>query len=366
MFSLLARKVDISRLMAKTAVDLAQCATGTAVMLSPASESQLAWLELQNKLETFTLFAHVDLEFDLLREGASLRQAVEHASHLGPYRSVWAIEGIGHFYAESCDTSGRSIDLGSKGSILPPSTLVALHSGAGLSFAERCLKTIVARHTDEQFSAVLDRFIKLCRENSHTAYVGAAYEALGLVTRNLYPHLLPEIDHYLAKLDEELVAYFWHGVGRGLYFAPTNSLLNCETSRELIKQAQQESPHELARLNTLSGLVWAILLVNIRHPMIIEAFIANNFGEFDGEIFAGALSSAAAIWYDSSPDDRALTALWRHRPSDSQITAFWDSYVSEPGSRMVNHYYPALRDAGLGRLFRHRSTSELFCRLGDV
>ncbi|HJP91116.1 MAG TPA: hypothetical protein VJ875_04120 [Pyrinomonadaceae bacterium] len=360
MFNLLAGRVDTSRLIAKNVVDLAQCASGTAAMLSPVNEQQLAWQELQNKLETFNLFAHVDLDLDLLRKDASLSEFVARASRLGPYRSVWAIEGVGHFFAELGDTSGRSIKLATEPDTLPSSSLVALHSGAGLSFARRCLETITTRHSEREVRTTLERFIVICNENSHAGYVGAAYEALGLVARNLYPHLLLEIDHHLAALDEELVAYFWHGVGRGVYFAPTNFLLDRKTLRHVMKQAQQESPHELARLNVFSGLIWALVLVNIRHPKIIEGFIADNLDGLDGEIFAGALCSAAAIWRESSPEDKALTAFWKYHPSDHRVAEFWNAYVTEPSRMMLNHYYPAVRNAGLGWLFRHRSLPELF------
>ena len=358
-FSGLCGKADISRLTAKTAVDVAQCAAGTAAAFLPAGENQIAWQELQNKLQTFNLFAHVDLELDLRQENASLSQVVERARRLGPYHSVWAIEGVGHFYAESGDTNGRSINLKAEANTLPPSSLVALHSGAGLSFAGRCLEAITSRHTGAQVRTTLERFIVLCDENSDEAYVGAAYEALGLATGNLHPHLLADIDHHLAELDEELVAYFWHGVGRGIYFAPTNLRPNVETQRFLMKQVQQESSHELARLNTLSGLIWALVLVNIRHPEIIEAFVRDNLSELGREIFTSALCSACVIWRDSSPEDRSLSALWKHRPADARTAELWDACVSDPCSRMVNDRYPALRKAGLGRLFRHRSLSEL-------
>lgn len=364
-FSALAGKADISRLTAKTAVDVAQCAAGTAAALFPAGKNQIAWQELQNKLQTFNLFAHIDLEMDLRQKNVSLSQVVERASRLGPYRSVWAIEGVGHFYAESGDTSRIPIDLRAEANTLLPSSLVALHSGAGLSFAGRCLEAITSRRTDAEVRATLERFIALCDKSSHEAYVGAAYEALGLATHNLHPHLIADIDHHLAEIDEELVAYFWHGVGRGLYFAPTNFLPDGETSRRVMKQVRNESPHELGRLNMLSGFIWALVLVNIRHPKILEAFVADNVGELNMEIFASALCSAAVIWRDSSPEDRALSALWRHRPSDARMTELWDAYVSVPCSRMVDHHYVTLRNAGLGRLFRHKSLAELRVDVGE-
>ena len=354
----LAGQTDISRLTAKTVVDMGQCAAGTAATLLPAGQNQIAWQELQNKLQTFNLFAHIDLEFDLNQKNVSLSQVVERASRLGPFHSVWAIEGVGHFFAESGSASATPINLKAEAETLLPSSLVPLHSGAGLSFAGRCLDAITNGRTDAQVRATLENFIAICDENSHEGFVGAAYEALGLATRNLHPHLIPDIDHHLAQIDEELVAYFWHGVGRGIYFAPTNLLPAGETSCCLIEQVQNETPHELARVNTMSGLIWALVLVNVRNPEILEAFVRDNFDALNPEIFTSALCSAALIWRDSSPEDKALNALWKHRPSDARVAEFWGAWVSAWSSR-VNDHYPALRDAGLGRLFRHRSLSEL-------
>lgn len=355
LFSPLSRGFEIPRLTAKMAIDLAQFTAGTAATVIPG-RSQVAWLELQNKLETFNLFAHVDLTMDLPRTNTSLADLIERAMRLGPYRSVWATEGIGHFYAESSGTS--AVNLRTAAPTLPRSSLIALHSGAGLSFAGRCLELIAARHTDAQVNAILDQFYVLCDGNSHESYAGATYEALGLATRNLYPQLLADIDRSLAETDEEMLAYFWHGVGRAIYFAPTNLVPDSNGSERLVKQAQEEPPHVLARLNALSGLVWALVLVNVRHPQVLEAFLRANVRKLNWEVVQSALCSAALIWRDSSPDDGALTVLCRHHPSDAETAALWSTHVSRPCTEVLRHY-PALRNVGLGRLFRHRPMSEL-------
>ena len=353
-FSPIAGNIDVPRLTAKMAIDLAQCAANSAAMLAPEGENQVAWLELQNKLETFNLFAHVELALDLPSEGESLPDLVERASRLGPYRSVWATEGVGHFYAESHGISAMRIGLRNGAGALLPSSLVALHSGAGLSFARRCLEGISA----SEVRAALDQFFGVCDDCSHEQYAGAAYEALGLVTRNLHPHLVGEIDRHLIERDEELVAYFWHGVGRAIYFAPTNFLPDTSAYSRLVKQVQEEPTHELARLNALSGLIWALMLVNIRHPRVLETFLKVNARELNLEVLESALCSAAVVWRDSSLEDQALSALCRHLPSDAGTAGLWNACVSRSCAEVLKHY-PVLKNAGLGRLFRHRSLLEL-------
>lgn len=346
MFSPFSPRGDVPRLTTKLALDMAQYAAGTAAALLPDGENQVAWLELQNKLEAFNLFAHVDL--DLCR-GCSLASLIEHASRLGTYRSVWAIEGAGHLYA------GLSqIDLKTNAHALPPSSLVPLHSGAGLSFADHCLEAVAS---DAQLRVALEEFFALCNANSHEGYAGATYEALGLTTRNLHPHLVTDVDRQLAETDETLVAYFWHGVGRAIYFAPTNFLPDASASRRL-DQVYTESPHDVARLNVLSGMIWALVLVNVRHPKVLEAFIRANARELNPEVFESALCCAALIWCDSAPDDESLDALCSHRPLDVELAAIWEAHVSRPCLEVLQHY-AELREAGLGRLFRHRPLSEL-------
>jgi hypothetical protein len=236
--------------------------------------------------------------------------------------------------------------------------MVALHSGAGLSFAGRCLERITTRSADAQLRAALERFFALCDESSHESYVGATYEALGLTARNLHPHLIADIDRHLAEMDQQLVAYFWHGVGRALYFAPTNFLPDTSNSQRVLEHSRAEAPHDLGRVNMLSGLIWALVLVNIRHPRVLEAFIAANARELDPEVFEGALCSAAVIWRDSSPDDESLSALCAYRSANTELAAIWDAHVAGPCLEVLDHY-AALREMGLGRLFRHRSLSEL-------
>lgn len=353
-FGVFASDADVARLMTKTAFDFAQSAAVTAAALLPEAKSRVMYLELQNKLEAFNLFTHVDLAIDPPQRCDSLAEFVECASHLGPYRSVWAIEGIGYHYAE---THAR-IDLKTEANTLPPSSLVALHSGAGLSLACRCLDLISASSFDDQIRTQLVRFIARCDEVSHEKYAGAAYEALGLATRNLHPHLLAAIDRHLSDINEDLVAYFWHGVGRGIYFTPTNFLPDSDRSHRVVKQAQNESPHELARVNVLSGFIWALLLVNIRHPEVIENFIRDNVSDLDETLFANAFCSAAVIWRDSSPNDEALNTLCRYRPSDARSAAFWNSWVSHPCTEAMRRY-DRLKNLGLGQLFQHRSISDL-------
>lgn len=358
---------DTPRRALKMAFDVAQLAAGAACALAPESESRLTWLEFRNKLEAFNLFAHVDLALGLSRDGAAapLGQLVARASSLDPFRAVWATEGVGHFYAESLRDGAAPASFRGQAAHLPASSLAALHAGAGLSFAGRCLESLTPSSPAGDVRRALEQFFALCDDGAHEGFAGGAYEALGLSARTLHPQLLGLIDRHLREIDEELVAYFWHGVGRGIYFVPTNFLPDAGALGRALGQARQEPPHELGRVNALAGLVWALVLVNLRHPEVLESFLRRHARELAGsDAFANGLCSALLIWRDSSPDDEALNALCRHRPADAHTSDLWDEWVSRPCAEALRRYYPVLRGRGLlGSVFRYQSLPELVERL---
>ncbi len=270
---------------------------------------------------------------------------------------MWATEGVGHLYAES----RRGEEFDARGETLPSSCLIALHAGAGLSFAARCLERLTPRSDGAEFRRALEEFFALCRGGSREGYAEAAFEALGLAARNLHPQLLPGIDRCLAAMDEELVGYFWHGVGRGIYFAPTNFLPDGGALGRAVEEARREPPHETGRVNALAGLSWAFVLVNIRHPELLESLLLRHARELDeGDAFTNGLCSAVVVWRDSSPDDESIDALCRHRPTDASLGELWEARIGRPADEAVRRYYPVLKEHGhLEGLFRHRPLHEL-------
>ena len=55
-------------------------------------------------------------------------------------------------------------------------------------------------------------------------FVGGICIALGLFTRSFHQDLVEVVDRELQQSANDLLGYFWHGVGRATYFAPRNFL----------------------------------------------------------------------------------------------------------------------------------------------
>src|SRR5262245_26414263 len=93
------------RRLTRKALVLMQRSAEAIRSVSPAE--QLAWQEFQNKLQAFSLFEHVDMVLSLPSH-ASLAEMVGRAAALEPFRSVWAIEGVGHHYTELACARGEA------------------------------------------------------------------------------------------------------------------------------------------------------------------------------------------------------------------------------------------------------------------
>src|SRR5204863_338812 len=160
---------------------------------------------------------------------------------------------------------------------------------------------------------------------------------------NLYPRMIPKLDQELVKIDQDLVAYFWHGVGRGIYFAPTNVLPDGNSSGRALKMTCQEPPHELGRRNALAGLAWAVTLVNIRHPEILERFLRHYVSQIDDrDAFINGVSSSVIIWRDSTVNDPSLEAFLKYQPgsSDGNLVGHWEQMVRRPCLKALEDIYP--------------------------
>jgi hypothetical protein len=363
MYSALTFEAFTPRRVMKLGLDLMSQSAAAIRVLAPWPEIRLASLEFQNKVETFDLFEHVDATVHIPAGGeVRLPNLIEQIKNLDTFRAVWANEGLGHYVAEmvwqQCGPP-RNL-LTDETDELPGNTLAALHAGLGLSFANRALKAIASKTDKSEIRRALDQFFALCRDNSKAGYAEAAYEALGLTARNLYPHLVPAVDQQLSEMGEDLRGYFWHGVGRAIYFAPTNALPDGHSSARELKMTFAEPPDETGRRNALAGLAWALTLVNIRHPDVLEGFLRRHRDQLiHDEAFANGVGSSVLIWRDSTGDRPPLTTFCKFEPDDPEMSACWEQLVGRPCRDALNHYVNLKKHRALGEVFRYRDLAAL-------
>jgi hypothetical protein len=365
------REALTPRYITKLTFEMMQQSAEICGFLMPGRENRLAWQELRNKLQAFDLFEHADVILHIPPGPAMpLTALVERAAGLEPYVAVWAMEGLGRYYAEACwEHAGAPQHLLTADRVraLPSQSLIPLHTGLGLSLASRLLATLRPRSPESDIDAVLQQFVALCQQNATAGHAGAALEALGLVTRLCYPQMVRTIDSRLSVVAPDMVGYFWHGVGRGLYFLPLHALPCSGATWRAIEMTQGEAPHALGRLNALAGLAWAITLVNIRHPTVLEAYI-QRCGEVlcANDAFSSGVSTALMIWYDMAGADPYLRDFIHHQPdaANPRLVQLWHSQVRGPAQEALQRYYGVLKARhGLGEVFCYQPPPALVGRL---
>jgi hypothetical protein len=350
---------------------VADQAQDTLRTFSSAEGVRLAWQELRNNYEVFNLVKNVShlLHIPPGDRPFELGRLVRDAYALGAYPDLWAVEGLGHDYALRFWGKGpvRGILTDVDPEVLPAKSLTMMHAGMGLAFAEQLLKTVTPFDPAESIRDMLRRFVTLVDENARPGYEGAAYESLGLVTRFWHAQMVNVVGEHLAAVAPRALDYFWHGVGRALYFLPLYFVPGLLSPWLAV---EREAPDALAFHNMTAGLSWATTIVNVRQPEIMENFLRTEGGRAARTpAFTNGVMSSLIMGIDITPGDPYIVEFLEHRPdaSDTRTAKNWDRLVAGPGREAVYHIHPVLqRHERLGEVFRyHPSLAELAARLGQ-
>lgn len=331
-------------------------------VFTSADNIRLAWQELRNNYEVFNLVKNVSKLLHIPSDDRQfeLRRLVEDAYALGAYPDLWAVEGLGHVYAMTFWRRGgpiRGILTDVSPEVLPARSLTMMHAGIGLAFAQELMNTITPFDPADKIRRVLQHFVTLVDDNSRAGYEGAAYESLGLVTRFWHSQMVGVVESHLREFAPHTVEYFWHGVGRSLYFLPLYFVPGLLSPWLAV---EREAPHELALLNMTAGLAWATTIVNVRQPEIME-----NFLRMQGEraartpAFTNGVMSTLIMGIDITPGDPYIESFLAYRPdpSDARTAALWDNLVGRPGGEAVYRVHPVLQSCErLGEVFRYHAS----------
>ena len=326
----------------------------------------------------------------------------------GRFAALWGFENLGYRYAESERRRGadpRELFDPRRTGALPERALPMLHAGVGLSLARYALARAAGSTTEaakesaaprpaepsadpfprsgrgaapkpadpflnplaesadpssdpfsgRDYGAAALAVVGLLEDISLSGQATAAVECLGLITRFFHPRRLVAVANRLAAEAPQAVEPFWHGVGRCVYFLPAEMMPHRCHWRRLLDRLSIEVPPGVPRTNALAGLAWALVLVNQRHPAILEELLrrhgtrllvaarpasGNEAGA--GDAFASGVASACAVRELISPGHAVTRTFLSHRPVDSAVAAVWDELVAGPGRWGLERLLPRL------------------------
>ncbi len=286
---------------------------------------------------------------------------LERAYEREDYAALWAVEGLGHLFGENQldagDTSEATNLLGGSGADgLSAKSMLMLHAGIGLAYAQRLLGELNTQPSDEEILEATRKIFELCRQNSRPSHLGATVESLGLVTRTFESKLLSQVDRAVEELEPQWRGYFWHGVGRALYFLPLN-FLPCSTW-EAVEMATRESVDDISRHNLYAGVGWAMAMVNLRSPNVLTDLVIKPHGDkLLGNIwFQNGIASALVMRQDTTPGTPLIQAFLdtTENSNDSKLQSQWETIVSAPARKALDTTGPELLASDqIGRIFEY-------------
>jgi hypothetical protein len=357
--------------ISKLASEIVRQSQDTLTVFTSAENARLAWQELKNNYQVFDLVKNASSLLNLPPPGKDfdLKAAIKSAYALGEYPDLWAVEGLGHDYAMTFFPlwgKGRPVrgilSDGQAGS-LPDKSLTMMHAGLGLAFAQKLMERITPYSSARDIVRVLRTFVRLVKDNARKGYEGAAYESLGLVTRFWHSQMVNIVAQHIVEVEAKAVDYFWHGTGRAYYFLPSYFVPGLLSPWLAV---ERDAPHELALLNMIAGLAWAVTIVNVRQPKILETLL-----KYQGDqvartpAFSNGVMSALIMGIDITPGDAYINNFIQYTPEcgDHKTAALWNRLVARPASLAVHHYHPVLKKhRRLGEVFRYQDISELVAR----
>lgn len=338
-------------------------AEGTRIVTSPRATSA-ALVEIRNKANVYFLVRSNQLLLGIpspLPQPFPLDTYLRRAYERNAYAALWAVEGLGRLLGESHLQAGNKAPAGllcdHVGDALPEESLLMLHAGIGLAFAQRGLTGLTVHSSSSAFREIVAWFAAICRRNSRHGYLGAALESLGLVTRTFYKTLVPNVDRAITDTEPDLRSYFWHGVGRAIYFLPVN-FLPCSTW-ETVVMCEREGPDEFSRLNLFAGVAWGMVMVNIQNPVILAELIVEPHGAqlLDNRGFCYGAASSLIMRQSTTPGAQLAQSFIDYYLGDGSgidERILWETLIRHPGHEALTRIGPSLKaQRSLDRLFHY-------------
>jgi hypothetical protein len=229
-----------------------------------------------------------------------------------------------------------------------------------LALASRILESTPPSRSGAPDPAV-GRLLPAARAAAVPGWEGAVVEAAGLVVRTLHPGRLEAVDRAFAAAGGSARGHFWHGLGRGAYFAPTRMLPSARVGERPLAEARTKPPSgaDDPREDAESGLCWALALVNLRAPEVVAAFLGSHGGSGP---FEQGVAAACLAWAVSVGVDPVLEGFLEYEPEGTTAAAAWRRHVAGPCRHVLDRFVPALAAGDgfpWGEIFRYRPLEEL-------
>lgn len=314
---------------------------------------RVAWRMFWNKLRAFRCFAKVESA----RRGRprSLEALAARLSNEPTFANLCRTEGLGYYAAMTALRHDADLSdwLGGDDR-LPSNCLIPFHLGVGMAVSLKTLSAAASETDDSQLRRTLAELSALCRRSARPGFGGLVFEPLGFIAVNYYRSSILQIDELLSGIEPGLSGYFWHGVGRGLYFCPESFLPYRNLGWHALEAARRLAADERKLAVCQAGLSFASTLINIHDPRRLDFFLAWCDKDTDDDAIASGVSAAMVVWSCWSQADKHTDEFRNFQPRAAS-EARWRRLAAEPSRLSVKEVHPTITRSGrFEELFRYR------------
>ncbi len=325
----------------------------------------IARREAENKMWIMKLVEETGHEISKPGVSKSLLELVNHCYELGEFPALWAVEGVGHAWADAVFVRGdvpRDLLTGAEADATPDKAMTMLHAGIGLSFGERRMHGVSPNTPNSHLLKIVENFVADCDASSRKGYAGAAYESLGLIVRYFHgPAMCKKVGAVAAEIDPRIAGWFWRGVGRSVYFSTQNMVPGRKSPWPGIELCDSEAVDEASRRGLHAGRTWATTVVNMRNPEVLSSILEKYGDKFlQDDSCKNGIMSSVIMREDTTPNSDVLQGFKNYQPTTPRAAELWKEFVHDPVELAVNKYHPVLKaHHRLDEVFRYQDLGAL-------
>jgi hypothetical protein len=313
------------------------------VLCAPAGYARIGSIESVNKISTIETVEFTNL---FLGKDASLAELIDKILRYERHRSLWLAEGLGQLFGNRVmarDENPRDLLTKGEGTQIPENLQLMVHAGLCLAFARHHFDKIGKSASRAQIRDATCRIVELAQLNLLPGYAGIGYEAWGMVTQFFYRKMFATAVETMQEIDPAHAPHLWHGAGRACYF--TNFMPRWNEPWPVFVHIRQMAKDDVSRHNMLAGLASAMILVNIRTPVILEAVVRERIARLspdDAAAYAQGVICAIVLRLDNTPNEENTLRFIRHTPAPD-VAAQWEKVAAGPARLAAENLLPRLK-----------------------
>lgn len=237
--------------------------------------------------------------------------------------AIWRIEGYGYSYARAVLSN---LGKNGKASVFAPNLVpggeMPFYIGVGLYLGNRLDERWKSLDSAHASLSELERFVTLLNAGTQWRPI---LDGVGFRLALSEPRRLHALFDALPR-EHEAAMHLWHGAGRAAYFLTPRALSGMPGQWTCYTKLGKIALNERTHSEAIRGLSFAVGLINIAEPAVLEEFVTRHARDAEDEsAIAAGVGDALDLWMRLIGRDAVLQDFSAHERTidEANIAAWW-------------------------------------------